>query len=484
MPTRGAIGSRPGVSRVSRPADGQIVPSSLRNVVAAENRGAYARGAGDFSELARSGSGVMNPLPNSGTGQRNQITQIATLLGGGAAGLGAAGAALGSGAAAAGHLALRSANPTYLAGTFDADGFNTSLIRDSLVALGADMPAGNRYRMETGPVPIVGDEIVVVSNPHIGYLLNPLRMSSERFAGYLSATGGVNSHYWAHKFQNQLSASSASRTPARSSADDHWGGAKLSPYETGKRLISSFVNGIVQTASSSGKAALTVYLAQSNVPGMNAMARARIREMGKAIVNGEALQGAVGHAAHVFDRAVVYDDLGPAAEAAGSAAFGGVLGKLSLSAATARVGVAAESTVVDLGLNSSRYSLAAPRVAGFEGTQGTLRRFTSNDPLVANLANDIEALYPGHVVGVNVPIRNATGGLVTDADILLRNSILQVKSGGGKGLTSQILRTEGATGIPTIGYGPTLKPSVVRSINQTGGLVTTDRGLLLEVVKP
>ena len=35
--------------------------------------------------------------------------------------MGAAGAALGSGAAAAGHLALRSANPTYLAGTFDAD---------------------------------------------------------------------------------------------------------------------------------------------------------------------------------------------------------------------------------------------------------------------------------------------------------------------------------------------------------------------------
>ncbi len=112
------------------------------------------------------------------------------------------------------------------------------------------------------------------------------------------------------------------------------------------------------------------------------------------------------------------------------------------------------------------------------------RTFRSSDPLVGNLANEIEAAYPGHVVGVNVPVRNAAGQLVTDADIQLQNAIIQVKSGGGKGLTSQLLRTEQATGMPTIGYGPTLKPSVVRSINQAGGLVTTDQGLLIEVVKP
>ena len=112
------------------------------------------------------------------------------------------------------------------------------------------------------------------------------------------------------------------------------------------------------------------------------------------------------------------------------------------------------------------------------------RTFTSSDPLVADLADEIEAAYPGHVVGVNVPVRNAAGRLVTDADIQLQNAIIQVKSGGGKGLTGQLLRTEQATGMPTIGYGPTLKPSVVRSINQAGGLVTTDKGLLIEVVKP
>jgi hypothetical protein len=57
-------------------AEGQIVPANLRNTVAAENRGAYARGEGDFSGLARAGAGVMAPLPNSGTGQRNIIWDV------------------------------------------------------------------------------------------------------------------------------------------------------------------------------------------------------------------------------------------------------------------------------------------------------------------------------------------------------------------------------------------------------------------------
>jgi hypothetical protein len=54
-------------------AEGQIVPANLRNTVSAQNRGAYARGEGDFSELARAGAGVMAPLPNSGTAQRVNI---------------------------------------------------------------------------------------------------------------------------------------------------------------------------------------------------------------------------------------------------------------------------------------------------------------------------------------------------------------------------------------------------------------------------
>jgi hypothetical protein len=51
-------------------AEGQITPANLRNTISAQNRGAYARGEGDFNELARAGVQVMTPLPNSGTAQR------------------------------------------------------------------------------------------------------------------------------------------------------------------------------------------------------------------------------------------------------------------------------------------------------------------------------------------------------------------------------------------------------------------------------
>lgn len=60
-------------------AEGQLVPAALRNTVSAENRGAYARGQGPFSELARAGAGVMAPLPNSGTAQRLNLTNVAML---------------------------------------------------------------------------------------------------------------------------------------------------------------------------------------------------------------------------------------------------------------------------------------------------------------------------------------------------------------------------------------------------------------------
>jgi hypothetical protein len=64
-------------------AEGQIVPANLRNAVAAENRGAYARGQGQFSELSRAGSAVMSPLPNSGTAQRaNAFSLLNNITGG------------------------------------------------------------------------------------------------------------------------------------------------------------------------------------------------------------------------------------------------------------------------------------------------------------------------------------------------------------------------------------------------------------------
>ena len=120
-----------------------------------------------------------------------------------------------------------------------------------------------------------------------------------------------------------------------------------------------------------------------------------------------------------------------------------------------------------------------PSTAGAEP-----RTFSSSDPLVANLANKIERAYPGHVVRVNEEIRNINGQLVTDLDIVLKNAIIQVKSGHGKHLGLQLVRTEQATGLPAIRYGPTLRGRVVIDIAKSGGLVTRDEELLIQLVKP
>jgi hypothetical protein len=105
--------------------------------------------------------------------------------------------------------------------------------------------------------------------------------------------------------------------------------------------------------------------------------------------------------------------------------------------------------------------------------------FDSTDPYVTDLAKQIEAAYPGHVVGVNVPVYDSAGKLVTDADIMLRNAAIQVKGGNGAGLTRQLEITERATGLPTLGYGPNLGPSIMRST-----FSTNSSQLIIDVVKP
>ena len=69
-------------------AQGLISPSSLRNATVQQGKRAYARGKGDFAELARSGEAVLKPLPNSGTAPRlnaqNLGIGLAGLVGAGA----------------------------------------------------------------------------------------------------------------------------------------------------------------------------------------------------------------------------------------------------------------------------------------------------------------------------------------------------------------------------------------------------------------
>src|SRR5262249_14735013 len=111
------------------------------------------------------------------------------------------------------------------------------------------------------------------------------------------------------------------------------------------------------------------------------------------------------------------------------------------------------------------------------------RTFASGDPLVADVANAIEARYPGHVVGVNTLI-GPEGELGSEADIVLQNAVIQVKSRGGKGATSQAVASQHFTDLPVIVYGPNLGIHVQRSLRAQGILVTTDRNVLLQTVKP
>lgn len=124
----------------SNAAEGLISPSGLRNAVVQQNRRSYARGQGDFADLARSGEALLKPLPQSGTAPRQNMQHVLSLLGGtvgGAAG-GFPGAAAGIVAPAMAGRALMSrpvqaylGNQTLLPGR--PDSVPTSLAR-ALVA--------------------------------------------------------------------------------------------------------------------------------------------------------------------------------------------------------------------------------------------------------------------------------------------------------------------------------------------------------------
>jgi RHS repeat-associated protein len=106
-------------------------------------------------------------------------------------------------------------------------------------------------------------------------------------------------------------------------------------------------------------------------------------------------------------------------------------------------------------------------------------------PLVGDLANEIEALYPDHVVGVNIGLRDAAGQLLTDVDIWTKNAVIQVKSGkSAQNILKQLQKSEAVTGLPAVGYAPNLPRNSLRTLSEQGALVTNDREVLLEIIKP
>jgi hypothetical protein len=104
---------------------------------------------------------------------------------------------------------------------------------------------------------------------------------------------------------------------------------------------------------------------------------------------------------------------------------------------------------------------------------------------VAQLANRIEEIYPGHVRGVDVEIRDPSGRILTDLDISLRNANIEVKSGRNlSGLGSQVRMQSELTGLPTIVYAPNAGIHAFRGYERQGMLITRDPNLLLELIKP
>lgn len=96
---------------------GMISPARLRMAASSGNQGAYARGQGDFADLAKAGQAVMTPLPNSGTAQRMAAQGIAAAIMGGVGGAGAGpwGLAAGlAGPAAAGRALMSGPVQRYL----------------------------------------------------------------------------------------------------------------------------------------------------------------------------------------------------------------------------------------------------------------------------------------------------------------------------------------------------------------------------------
>lgn len=78
-------------------ASGMLTPAAVRRAATARETTDYARGRGDFNDLARASNMIMAPLPNSGTAQRTASQWPSRLIGS------AVGAALGTPGGPMGH---------------------------------------------------------------------------------------------------------------------------------------------------------------------------------------------------------------------------------------------------------------------------------------------------------------------------------------------------------------------------------------------
>lgn len=146
-------------------AEGIITPANIRNAAVNQGRRAYARGQGDFADLARSGSMLLSPLPDSGTAGRLRAQNVGTGLtsilgaGAGASAFGPIGAALGAAGGAAvpriaGALLLSRPAQAYLSNQLLSEGLSPQARAVAAALLNAQAaPEAGRRRLLEIPAP-------------------------------------------------------------------------------------------------------------------------------------------------------------------------------------------------------------------------------------------------------------------------------------------------------------------------------------------
>lgn len=141
-------------------AEGIITPANIRNAAVNQGKRAYARGQGDFADLARDGVMTMSPLPQSGTASRfnaqNVGMGLTSILGAGAGatmtGGSPAGAMAGVAAGAAlpramGMLLMNPRMQSYLGNQWATQGASPQArgLANALLTYGGSAPAARLF---------------------------------------------------------------------------------------------------------------------------------------------------------------------------------------------------------------------------------------------------------------------------------------------------------------------------------------------------
>ncbi|WP_229809833.1 hypothetical protein [Formosimonas limnophila] len=110
--------------------------------------------------------------------------------------------------------------------------------------------------------------------------------------------------------------------------------------------------------------------------------------------------------------------------------------------------------------------------------------FGSKDPMVNNTANRLNNEIPGAVSGVGVRISGA--GRTSDADVMLTNGVMiEVKSGGGTGINSQVAKQAEIMGgkDKIIVYAPDIGGAAQRQLISNGYKVFRNMEDLIKYIK-